>query len=513
MNPIESLKTLFKPDVARLVQKKDVDGLINALQFGIRVKNDDAAFKVYKIREQAAQALGQLGDTRAVEPLVQYLQEESYSGTAVLSGMKSLLILDPEKAKVCFPSLLKHKYDTIRKNAAESLGKIKASIAVEQLIGALNDEHPSVRDAAGEALGIISDERAIAPLVSAQMLYGQSGYNRAFAGALVKFGDKSIPHLVSGLKNPSFYQRRNAVSVLRELKWQPETEEERINYHVACEDFAALAVMGGKGVDAMFELMANQKENVDIRMSVIKAIARVADDRRLPALMEALKDKELGVQNHAAMALGDIGDKKAVAPLIEVMSTAKDTSGTGGVIKFAADALGRLSDPAAVDALIKALEHKTSYVREAAATALGKIGDKRAVEPLKLLLDDKYSTVVGAAEMALDKLGGKSRWKQMLESIQKLSLKTPEQIENLKKECVQCDCFSAPSEVVAEIKKEYESYTRIARADETSGIFAVVLDNYVRIGNETAPPTKEMSIRVARAEDKYYVFYKGTFLR
>jgi len=59
---------LFKPNVERLQEKKNVKGLIKALRH-----------KDGYVREGAAGALGEIGDERAVEPLIRALKDE-YSG-------------------------------------------------------------------------------------------------------------------------------------------------------------------------------------------------------------------------------------------------------------------------------------------------------------------------------------------------------------------------------------------------------------------------------------------------
>jgi hypothetical protein len=51
---------LFKPDVKNLEQNNDVEGLIKALGY----KED------YEVRCNAADALGRIGDPRAVQPLI-----------------------------------------------------------------------------------------------------------------------------------------------------------------------------------------------------------------------------------------------------------------------------------------------------------------------------------------------------------------------------------------------------------------------------------------------------------
>jgi HEAT repeat protein len=102
----------------------------------------------------------------------------------------------------------------------------------------------------------------------------------------------------------------------------------------------------------------------------------------LEPLIKALGDKDRG--HNAAEALGDIGDKRAVEPLIKALS-----DGGQEVRESAARALGEIGDKRAVKPLIKALEDEDYSVRAIAAGALGNIGDKRAVEPLIKALKDK----------------------------------------------------------------------------------------------------------------------------
>ena len=56
-------------------------------------------------------------------------------------------------------------------------------------------------------------------------------------------------------------------------------------------------------------------------------------------------------------------------------------------------ALGEIGDSRAIEPLIQALKDKDKYIREWAADALGEIGNERAVEPLIEALKDEYSSV------------------------------------------------------------------------------------------------------------------------
>jgi HEAT repeat protein len=81
-------------------------------------------------------ALGEIGDTRAVQPLADKLFSEGRE---------------------------------IRVSVASALGQIGDTAAVEPLIQALGDSDSSVRGNAAYALGQIGDTRAVQPLIKALM--------------------------------------------------------------------------------------------------------------------------------------------------------------------------------------------------------------------------------------------------------------------------------------------------------------------------------------------------------
>ena len=74
------------------------------------------------------------------------------------------------------------------------------------------------------------------------------------------------------------------------------------------------------------------------------------------------------------------------------------------VRKNAAEALGKIKDPRAVEPLITALKDEYSGVRWHAAWSLGEIQDPRAVEPLIEALKDEDSGVRLSAAWSLEKI-------------------------------------------------------------------------------------------------------------
>ena len=123
----------------------------------------------------------------------------------------------------------------------------------------------------------------------------------------------------------------------------------------------------------------------------------------VPALIQAVKD---GVGRHGgtpALLLGNIGDARALNPIMEALKSDYQEPkprghwwGQGGRHAQAALALGRLGDRRAVDCLKEALLSNSAIVRGNAAWALGEIGDPTAVAPLQKAASDQPAPVGGA---------------------------------------------------------------------------------------------------------------------
>ena len=127
------------------------------------------------VRWQAANALGDIKDTRAVEPLIEALQVKD-----------------------------------LQWHAALSLGKIKDPRAVEPLIAALNDKDPEFREQVALSLGDIKDPRAVAPLIALlkapplkdpALMGPDSKVRNATAGALGNIGSpEAVNFLLTALR-------------------------------------------------------------------------------------------------------------------------------------------------------------------------------------------------------------------------------------------------------------------------------------------------------------------------
>jgi HEAT repeat protein len=116
--------TFFKPNIAKLEKKNDVEGLIRALEY----EDND-------VRKAAAKSLENIGDTRALEPLIDRLKDKDIN---------------------------------VRYYVAQVLGEMGDARVAEPLIAALTDNDSNVRRLAAEVLERIGDLRAIRPLLQAR---------------------------------------------------------------------------------------------------------------------------------------------------------------------------------------------------------------------------------------------------------------------------------------------------------------------------------------------------------
>ena len=119
----------------------------------------------WRTRKNAAWALGQIRDRRALDPLIAALKDEAWQVRAY-----SAVALGEHGDKSATEPLiiaLKDAQPAVRWFAANALGQTRDSRAVEPLIAALKDQHPRTRAFAAASLGQIKDSRTVPPLIDA----------------------------------------------------------------------------------------------------------------------------------------------------------------------------------------------------------------------------------------------------------------------------------------------------------------------------------------------------------
>ena len=125
--------------------------------------------------------------------------------------------------------------------------------------------------------------------------------------------------------------------------------------------------------------------DVRVRRYLTVAIGRIGDKRAVPSLVEGLEDSDIENQIYTLSALGLIGDNSAVPGVVKLLKH-PDPS----VRKVAAYVLGAIKDPSAAHDLQIALNDVKDEVRWNAAMALARMEDPAGVDILVGLLDRGY---------------------------------------------------------------------------------------------------------------------------
>ncbi len=178
----------------------------------------------------------------------------------------------------------------------------------------------------------------------------------------------------------------------------------------------ALMHMGDLAVPALIALL--QDEDAGVRHHVAHVLGKIGHPDAADALIRTLQDTAPHVAAKSAFALGQIGDAKAIPALVNLLGHENREVQTAlinvleefgaeavpallvaleherwRVREHAADALGVIGDSVAVPALIHALQDAHWQVRFAAVTALHYLGDRAARPALQQLQNDPESRV------------------------------------------------------------------------------------------------------------------------
>lgn len=391
------------------------------------------------LREEAAFELRHAGGVRVVEALLAALADPAARVRAV--ACDSLGRMGPEfreRIAAAVLPLLDDPDDEVKLAAAKTIGRTGSDGAVERLVALLAHERPMVRLYAALALGRTRSDRATAPLAE---LFQRDPDKRVRATCLVALGftgnPKVVPLLVKvGLQDEDRRVRASAVESLGHFKFADaarfriieivrakcaEEDDNRVKANAVLAlhrlgDLEAVTHLAGMvksankwvrasaayvcGViatpdtaDALFSLARDP--DVDVRLNVVRAMARIGAPRMIDRLVEALEDPDETVRRETYLAFGRIANAKA-APALNRLLAHRDE-----VIRYlAAQALRALREPASAAPLLDAeLKERNPEVKElmgrAAAAVLAKaplaacdlFRGKRPKEALRRALD------------------------------------------------------------------------------------------------------------------------------
>jgi HEAT repeat protein len=374
------------------------------------------------VRRQAAKALGELGDTRAVPELIEAAKasEESayrYSNDAsVLSRIR-----DPNSIQPLI-GLLTNPRPPARTTAARILGYMHEERAIDPLLSLLSDPSPPVRAAAALALGHLKAASATEPLLSL-LKDDDEAVQLAVVEGLGRLGDKrAIDSLAELLAATDALPRPQSGEP---LPGQQVDSDFQLRVAVA---IALVRLDDPRGVLAVAALVKDSLDKNREHAATQIAISYLKRESLVPPMIAALGDPSIRVRIYAAVALGHIATPAAIDALLAktddhenlrnilpALAEAKDDRTLGALIKSlddvdrnvrrtAAASIANLGNLAGADPLIKHLSDPSAEVRAALVDALVKLQAKSALSAVKSLANDEDPNVRAHAERAIKRL-------------------------------------------------------------------------------------------------------------
>ncbi len=213
--------------------------------------------------------------------------------------------------------------------AAQELGLIADPTTVPYLVTLLGDRGPSVRNVAARSLGRIGDAAAAWPLLLGQDQPEPLPYGAA-SDALLRIGVDGVPALLEALEHPGFRVRRLAVDVLGELgaivARDALIERLRGDRDLLVRIRAAHAIGLVGTADVLGELYGSMRgENVEIRQSLIRAIARIGARESLGVLWRAIADADHATARIAAGALMEMAPEGPALLRVAALNEARQS--------------------------------------------------------------------------------------------------------------------------------------------------------------------------------------------
>jgi HEAT repeat protein len=363
---------LFKPNIAKLKERKDIPRLIKTL-----------SLKDGEVRVEAAAALGELKDVRAVDHLVTALNDGS-PGVRI-SAARSLGQIGNRRAVKPLVALLSDRY--LRMIATKALAEIADESCVDGLIIALNtadrDCHVGnaveVRYIAAAGLGRIGHARAVNPLIRA-LKDSERGVRDVASEALRKIGPEAVDQLISAVKDTNQPKdlRFTAATIVGKIGGRDDPIVQAWDA-VATKDWERTRSLGDLSVEPLLAIA----EDPSHIWEAAKALVKISPQKALILFLDVLdgsRDKDRRAA--AEKEITEIAESN-LDPLISALKDSRSA-----ICLVAAEMLGRTGGSRAVNALICALRHGDPVVRAKAAEILGKIRDTKAVDPLINMLKD-----------------------------------------------------------------------------------------------------------------------------
>ena len=261
-------------------------------------------------------------------------------------------------------------------------------------------------------LGVESSQLVMNNIANLEEFYDASELTNIYNYCLLNISEPEI--LIQIIKYSDAYKSVSTLNILKEmLKLKiVEDNDSNINLKVICIK-AISNYKDTSTVSLLLDCMNNKTENYKVRLACADALGRIGDKYAVQPLIELVEDEEeksVYLKESATFALGLLGDTSAIEPLISILESKQ-----GFLDKFTflkekiVEALGKLNinNKKVLKALKNSLMDSSPIVRINAIEAIMNSEDEDAVSLIKPSLNDEDDEVKKNALIALYNLCGR----------------------------------------------------------------------------------------------------------
>lgn len=383
-----------------------------------------------------AQALGNIGDARALSPLFHLLLETPNEQLRIELAKALIRIQDPtisrwlqqppanperfpyvqaaqivselpvEGAEAFLLKLLKDRRLNVKNAAIIGLGKIRSQKSVPALLGLLKTGDARLLSNLTQSLTDINAASAVDPLCSL-LDHPNADVAQAAASVLGGMTDTRIPQKVQDALTANHQANGPAAVVLGRKQWKnalPLLRERAKNEREPGQDQLCEALgwlEDRESIPLLMEVVGRESRRGSV--SAIWALGHLKAKTAIPKLLAIIKLQDRTLTGPAVMALGEIGDPATVKPIINLFYE----SGFQYQLQIAL-ALAQIGGPEAAEILKTNMESDEPKRWKMAGTMLMKSRDKSLIPYAVSLLRHPEPTVQRQALAALKNMTGLS---------------------------------------------------------------------------------------------------------
>ncbi|MHA1149166.1 MAG: HEAT repeat domain-containing protein [Promethearchaeota archaeon] len=339
-----------------------------------------------KVRSLAINLLGEINKTQTYErihpkgdsfkKLLPGLQSPDYS--EFKSTLDALIKIDKARSVEVFLDFLNNPppikdihYKSL--DVIDKIGNLEDDRIVDMLIKLLDNNSSSIAARAALSLGKIGNPKMITPVLE-KLKSNDERVRESSIKALAGFKDDNIIDVFITLLEKNLSVEK-VLDNLDKIDWKPRNIEEKVLYLLHTKRLEELKKIGREAVDVLINLLRN--ENQQIRKIAAEALGYIGDKRALEPLIGASKDVFGDVREVSVHALGELGDKGALDRLNETAIYDFDESVRIGAI----EAMGKLGEVKSISAFVGFLNESSKDIRISAANILGILHKNGTVIP------------------------------------------------------------------------------------------------------------------------------------